>query len=96
MRLWRYVERWLPALVALAAVLGVVLVGWTQGERLATLEGAARATREELDRRTQLEVALRLEVQTLQAHVVVLNREMIKAGLTPPPPPSSGGEQGGE
>ena len=91
-KLWPAVERWMPAIVALMAVMGVALVGWLQGQRISYLAGELSGVQSELNRRTQLEAALRLEVQTMQAHVVVLNREMVKAGLNPPPPPAVPGE----
>lgn len=91
--LWHYLERWLPAATAVLAVLGVCLVGWTQGERIAALEGGRDSIRQELDRRAQLEAALRMEVQTLQAHVVVLHRELIRAGVDVPPLPGETNEQ---
>lgn len=81
MNLWKLIDKWGPGAIALITLLGVVAYGWINGERVSRLEGAVES-------RAQMEIALRMEIQTLQAHVVKLREEIQKAGIKLPLAPT--------
>lgn len=88
------IERWGPLAISLMCLLALIATTWSSGERAARSEGRAEGLQQQINQRNQIEVALRAEVETWKAYVVVLRGEMIKAGVqaVPPPPQPSGGE----
>lgn len=78
--LWSTADRWGPGVVALVALLGTIWYG-------RSLEGRAIGLQAQISERTQVEIALRTEVQTWQAYVVSLKEAMIRAGIRDLPPP---------
>lgn len=81
------IDRWGPALVSVLALFVVCGISWAYAERIARVEGKLDAQQQELNRRVQLEIALRTEIQTWQAYVVVLQRTMVENGITNVPKP---------
>lgn len=81
------IDRWGPALISVLALFVVCGIGWTYAGRIASVEGQTYSLQQELNRRVQLEIALRAEVQTWQAYVVVLQKRIIEQGLSVPDSP---------
>lgn len=78
-RAWSKVDRWGPGAISIVALLVTLWYG---------LQAEARSEeiRNLINSRNQMEIALRTEIQTWQAHVVSLKETMIKAGIQNVPP----------
>lgn len=76
----KFVDKWGPGVLSIVTLLGVVAFGWVYGERVSRLQGA-------VDARLQMELALRTEIQTYQAHTVKLREILQESGLKLPPLP---------
>lgn len=92
------VDRWGPGLIAILTLFAVVSLGWQYDKRIAKSQGDIEGLQkqinllqQQINNRVTLESSLRSEVQTWQAHVVVLRIKMTEAGMKdiPLPPQSS-------
>jgi hypothetical protein len=88
------VDRWGPATVAVLAVLIAIGVGWHQAAQDGKLYGNQQGQQLAIDGlQRQLgdvavrEAALRGEIATWQAYVVVLSKRMTEHGIAVPDPP---------
>lgn len=79
--IWSTVDRWGPGLISLFAMLGLIFYGWVTDQRIARLEGMVIA-------RLEMEASLRMELQTWQAYVVVLQKRLIENGIDVPDSPT--------
>jgi len=83
-QLWKNIDRWGPGVVALLAVIALVGYGWWTDQHIARLEGEIEEARHEIDRRMQVEVSLRTDIQTWEAYVVALHNSLIEARIRAP------------
>lgn len=68
------------AIICLVTFMALILYAWKNDQRVSYNEGM-------IDSRLRMELALRTEIQTLQAYVVSLQKTMIERGIRTPTPP---------
>lgn len=79
-RVLQSIDRWGPALVSVMTLFFLAVFGWSMSVKVSKIEG-------QLADKEQTELALRTEIQTLQAYVVSLKEAMIRAEIETPPTP---------
>lgn len=78
-RIWSTADRWGPSVTSIVTLLACL---WYMRQ----LEGQNAALQAQMTDRSNMEIALRAEIQTWQAYVVGLKEVMIKAGIREVPP----------
>lgn len=73
-KVWETMDRWGPGAIAVITLIAVIWYG-------RFLEGRQVEIDRQLSDRSELELSLRMEIQTWQAHVVTLKQRMIEAGI---------------
>lgn len=73
------IDRWGPGAVSVLTLFFLAVFGWWYSSKVARIEG-------EVSARNQVEISMRMEIQTLQAYVVSLKETMIRSGIKDVPP----------
>lgn len=81
---WNTIDRWGPGMLSVLTILMLAALGWQYSGRLARTEGEMGIIRDDANTQQIEMIALRNEIETLQAYIVVLRVEMVRGGLNAP------------